>query len=47
MKNRDVIITVVVVILIAWLIVRHFWGEKQEQMAPTPAQVTEKVMPQQ
>lgn len=44
MKNRDVIITVVVVILIGWLVVRHFVGSDTKTTSPqVPAQTTEKV----
>jgi hypothetical protein len=47
MKNRDVIITVVVVILIGWLVIRHFCGTDKTSSAPqAPAQTTEKVTQQ-
>lgn len=45
MKNRDVIITVVVVVLIGWLIIRHYTGSEKKEMQPTPpAKTTEKTM---
>lgn len=35
-KNRDIVLTVIVIALIGWLVVRHFMGENTTQAMPTP-----------